>query len=518
MITLIGNSYPLSEISVKSLVGYLEHHNIPVRVIYINCSETISQRLMNEILALTEDSLLVGFSLMSKDVSVLLPLIKRIREEQRKYVIWGGIHPTALPRESLQHCDFVCVGEGEEPLLQLYQHLSNNKKDFSGIPNIGYHDSGQIILNPVTYSPQFLDELPFPDYKFTNSYFLHGFRKGRRLERIPSDPKKKGQFFNVSSFLFYSQRGCKLACTYCSNSLYHHQAKTTGVKWYRYASVERIKNELRSHFQQMPFIKSVGLNDDDLLERDIEQLSAIADFLKNELLMPFNINATPSHITYEKIAVLAKHGLHQMSMGVQSGSKRILKYTYKRPVKNEQVLNAANILRQFYDAGVRADYGFILDNPYETDDDWRDSLKLLISLPIPRSITLYSLAFFPGTILTNRALKDQVVRSVEGHFDKMYHNDIKSTYAYFLFLINAKFKVPDKLNRILMSDAMVKSTITFPIRFILGQSTHIYKAQEKIRHWFVTALPESFQIGIVRSIFMGRNILNKVLRRSEQPL
>src|SRR3989304_1254358 len=113
MITLIGNSYPLSEISVKSLVGYLEHHYIPVRAIYLNCSETISSRLMEEILTLTEDSLLVGFSLMSKDVSVLLPLIKRIREEQRKYVIWGGIHPTALPRESLQHCDFICVGEGE---------------------------------------------------------------------------------------------------------------------------------------------------------------------------------------------------------------------------------------------------------------------------------------------------------------------------------------------------------------------------------------------------------------------
>ena len=154
-----------------------------------------------------------------------------------------------------------------------------------------------------------------------------------------------------------------------------------------------------------------------------------------------------------------------------------------------------------------------------------DSTSLLRVIPIGQhqwvedvAITLYSLAFFPGTILTNRALKDQVVRSVEGHFDKMYHDDIRSTYAYFLFLINAKFNVSNKLNRFLMSDAMVKSKAGIPIRFILSHSTQIYKTQAKIMHWFATALPESFQIGIVRSLFMGRKIMSKVLRRSEQPL
>jgi len=507
VLTLIGNSAPLNEISVKTLVGYMEYYNIPVRAIYLNCCERISPRLMNEILALTEDSLLVGFSLMSKDVSVLLPLIKRIRKEQGKRVVWGGIHPTALPEESLQHCDFVCIGEGEEPLRQLYQSIANHESDYSDIPNIGYHEEGNIRLNPVTYSPRSLDDLPFPDYKFADSYYLQGFRKGRRFERIPSDPVKKGQFFQPASFLFYSQRGCKLACTYCSNSLYHRLARTTCVKWYRYASAERIKKELKSHLEDMPFIQSVGLNDDDLLERDIEQLETIAAFLKNDLHLPFNINAIPSHVTSEKIAVLAKYGLRQVAMGVQSGSERILRDVYKRPVRNDQVLEAGRIIRQFYDAGVRADYGFILDNPFETDDDGRDSLRLLIRLPKPRTIVLYSLAFFPGTALSEQALQSGFIQSLASHFDKRYHDDIRSTYMYFLFLINARFNVPDKWNYLLLSDVMVKYRITFPLRFLLGQSTQIYKTPTKVKYWIKSALPESFQLLLVKVLISGRDFL-----------
>jgi len=512
MITLITNGAPLNEISVKTLVGYMEYYHIPVRAIYLNGCERISVRLMREILALTDDSLLVGFSLMSKDVSILLPLIKRVREEQGTHVVWGGIHPTALPEESLQHCDFVCIGEGEEPLRQLYQSIASHKSDYSDIPNIGYHEEGHIRLNPVTYSPKSLDDLPFPDYKFANSYYLQGFRKGRQFERIPSDPVKKGQFFQLASFLFYSQRGCKLACTYCSNSLYHRLARTTCVKWYRYASAERIKKELKSHLENMPFIQSVGLNDDDLLERDIEQLEAIATFLKNDLYVTFNINATPLHVTSEKISVLANYGLQQVSMGVQSGSERILRDVYKRPVKNAQVLEAGSIIRQFYDVGVRADYGFILDNPFETNDDWRDSLRLLMRLPKPRTITLYSLAFFPGTALSEQALQRGFIQSLASHFDKMYHDDIRSTYIYFLFLINAQFDVSDKWNFLLLSDVMMKYRITFPLRYILGQSTQIYKAQTKVKHWIKSALPESFLLFLMKSLLCGKDFLYNIFR------
>ncbi len=502
MLTLIGNGSPLIEVSMKTLVGYMEHHHVPVRAIYLNGCVGISSRLMSEILALTEDSLLVGFSLMSMDVRIVLPLVERIREGQRKYVVWGGIHPTARPEESLQHCDFVCIGEGEEPLRQLYQSIQHHRV-YSAIPNIGYHAEGHLQINQVTYSPKSLDDLPFPDYRFSDSYSCQGSRtsiRGGRLERIPRDPAQRAAFFKSSSLIFYSQRGCKLACTYCSNSLYHRFSKTTCVKWYRYASAERIKDELRSHLQQLPFIKIIWLNDDDLLERDIDQLRTIAEFLKNELHLPFNINATPSHVTDEKIAVLAQHGLVQVAMGVQSGSERILKHVFKRPVSNAQVLEAGRIIRKWYDSGVMANYGFILDNHFETDDDWRDSLRLMMALPRPRRITLYSLTYFPGTVLSEMALHHGYIKSIESNYDKMYHADIKPTYAYFLFIMNTYFHMPDKLSAVLLSDVMVKYKITRPLRFLLGQSTRSYKVLVNVVYWLLSVLPVSLQEGFVNGM------------------
>jgi len=498
MLTLISNGHPLGEIGLKTLVGYMEHHQIPVRAIYLNNCPHISEQLMEQLLDLTKGSHLVGFSMMSKDLKVFLPLVARIRQEQQIPVLWGGIHPTALPKESLEHCDFVCAGEGEEPLRQLYQALANKTQDFSRIPNIGFHDKGHILLNPVTYSACSLDDLPFPDYKFRNSYYLQGFSEGRQFLRIPSDPVEKGRFFQDKTFLFYSQRGCKLACAYCSNSLYHRLAKTTQVKWYRYASVARIKAELRSHLEQMPFIQRIGLNDDDLLERDIEQLEEIGAFLRNDLHLQFSINATPTHVTREKIGILARHGLTNVAMGVQSGSARVLRDVYKRPVTGDKVLAAARAISEFYSQGVTADYGFILDNPYETPDDWRDSLRVLMGLPKPRTITLYSLAFFPGTALSERATQDGFIASAGLHFDKKYHEDIKPTYAYFVFLMNARYDVSDKINHVLLSDFMVKSKAAFLIRFVLGQTTRIYKIKTRLSSWLKSAVPEAAQSFLIK--------------------
>lgn len=483
MITIISNGHPLGEVSVKSLVGYLESFDLPVRAIYLNNWHRLWEGLIRDILDLTKDSALVGFSLMSKDVKVMMPLVKRIREQQRIPVVWGGIHPTALPEESLKNCDFVCVGEGEEPLRQLSERIGKGEGDGSGIPNIGYRKGREIFFNPERYIAESLDALPFPDYKFKNSYYVQSVRRGSRLVRIPENPKARQDLFETDSFLFYSQRGCRMACTYCSNSLYHRLAREAGTKWYRMASVSRIKRELTDHVKYLPFIRHIGINDDDILDRDIDDLDQIGSFLKNDLKISFNINATPRHVTREKIEVLSRYGLRQIAMGVQSGSDRILKHVYKRSVDVSDVLRAANIISEFYGKGVTADYGFILDSPYEDMEDWRASLNLLALIPRPITVSLYTLGFFPGTELTKRALKDGKLADPEKEFDKMYHDDIKPSYIYFVFLVNKHMNVPIRLNRVLLSAFMFESLYALPIRSLLAFATIIVKFKAKMKRY-----------------------------------
>ena len=463
MITLFTNGHPLQEIGVKSLVGYLEFYNIPVRAFYLNKCNKLSEQAIEKIIKIVSDSSLVGFSLMSKDLNILFPLINAIKRQNIPVVV-GGVHPTALPKESLEFADFVCVGEGEEPLRLLYKALMDKTNNFN-IPNIGYKVAGKIIINPITYFNNSLDSLPFPDYVFKDSYILTNGKD--EIKKIPILPEEKSRFFaGRDSFLFYSQRGCNFSCTYCSNSLYHKLTQGSNQKWHRNTSPQRVKEELMSHLRNMPFITHIAINDDNFLIRDIQEMEEIAGFLKNELNKTFTVNATPPFVTEEKIALLVNFGLKGISFGVQSGSERILKDIYKRFVKNEQVLTASKIISKFAGQGLSADYGFILDNPYENEDDWRDSLRLWISLSKPKTLSLYSLEFFPGTELTKRAISDGYLKSASSEFNKDYRRDIKYSYANSLFFLNM-IAIPKWLNNLLMSDLMVKSWIGTPTRFVV---------------------------------------------------
>lgn len=454
-ITLLSNGHPLNEISVKTLVGYLEAQGVPCRSIYLNAATELTPPQSQKLLELCEGSQLVGFSLMSKDVKTLLPISAALRERGDRAggvgtpVLWGGVHATALPQDALQHCDFVCVGEGELTLHQLYTHLKDGNTDYAAIPNLAYHADGRHILPQVFHSEPSLDALPFPDYEFKDTYLLS---RGGEFLQVPAAIENRRRFFGMSGFLFYSQRGCPFSCAYCSNSLYHTIAKKTSVRWYRTASPARIKEEIRHHLKFVTVRDALTINDDDFVTRPVAELEEIGHFLKHELGLRFNINATPSAVTREKMAVLAKYGLLQIAMGVQTGSKRILHDVYNRHVYAEQVLKAAHIISEFYKDGVVADYGFILENPYETPEDHRATIKLFLAMPRPFNVSLYSLAFFPGTILTNKALAENVIRPDEISLDKDYRQSIRPSFFHLLFGANYKLKIPDEINQILLSD------------------------------------------------------------------
>ena len=73
--------------------------------------------------------------------------------------------------------------------------------------------------------------------------------------------------------------------------------------------------------------------------------------------------------------------------------------------------------------GVGRNLDFIGDNPYETDDDRQETLDLLCRLPKPFYFNYFSLTYFPGVDLTERALRDGhiVPDDVEDVAQKGYH-------------------------------------------------------------------------------------------------
>ena len=88
-------------------------------------------------------------------------------------------------------------------------------------------------------------------------------------------------------------------------------------------------------------------------------------------------------------------------IGIQSGSEKIRKNIFKRHYKNSVVIEQANLFKK-YDISVR--YDFIFDNPFQTFEDSLESVKLMLELPQPYSMNLFSLKYFPNTEITEMAL------------------------------------------------------------------------------------------------------------------
>ncbi len=88
---------------------------------------------------LEQDCDLVGISCMTANAPRAYELCQEFRK-RGKTVILGGVHPTILPYEALQHADSVVVGEAEgvwETLLEDFRNNSLKRKYHNPTPDLG---------------------------------------------------------------------------------------------------------------------------------------------------------------------------------------------------------------------------------------------------------------------------------------------------------------------------------------------------------------------------------------------
>ncbi len=85
---------------------------------------------------------LVGISFMTANAPRAYELCK-VFKERGKTVVLGGVHPTILPEEALQHADSVVIGEAEgvwEGLLIDFQNNSLKRKYHNPAPDLGKYN------------------------------------------------------------------------------------------------------------------------------------------------------------------------------------------------------------------------------------------------------------------------------------------------------------------------------------------------------------------------------------------
>jgi radical SAM superfamily enzyme YgiQ (UPF0313 family) len=171
----------------------------------------------------------------------------------------------------------------------------------------------------------------------------------------------------------------------------------------RARSVANVILELSQAKRVFRDLRSINFWDDSFVARPLSDFEEFRRLYRSEVNLPFFALIEPMAFNRDKIKLLRECGLSSLQVGIQTGSERINREIYNRQVSNTSVLAMAQNL---HDLGIAVIYDIIFNNPYETRADLTETLSLLLSFPRPFLVQGFNLIFYPGTALTEKALKD----------------------------------------------------------------------------------------------------------------
>lgn len=422
-------------------------------------SRDISAKALQQIVELCEGAGLVGLSVMTASFHEARQVTEAIHRAWDVPVIWGGAHPTVRPEECLQSADLVCIGEGERTIIELARGL-REERDCSKINNLALlGPGGSPVVNPVFPLEQDLDALPFPDYDFAGQFILHDGRiEPCRLGLVHLYLCQLASWADGPVYSVVTSRGCPHRCAYCINHVLARIYADWGTM--RRRSPENITAEIRAVRARLPGIEAIDIRDEMFLASSRSYVATFSQRYREDVGLPFRANTSPATADPSKLRHLVEAGLREIIMGIQSGAPHILQL-YDRPFSNEQVVRAAKSIHSLRCWTSPPRYDLITDNPYETDADRFETLRLIHRLPRPFKLSLYSLTLLPGTKLHERAVSDGLVDDQDRTPYQHSFNTIQAN-CYNLLLMCHSWNLPGPLLR-LVTHRVVFSLLSYPV-------------------------------------------------------
>ena len=395
-------------LGLKYIHAFLLEQNVDSKILFIPKFDRNSFQSIKDFFVHYEPKI-IGISLMSPEYYKAKEFSQFVKKEFPDInIVWGGIHPTIDPLRSIQYADYVFRGESEHTYCEFVTALSKGKP-VENISNLVYKSPNGVKMNKLRPLNQNLDALPFPEHLPNRSLIMHS----NTLHELDRALFKKYTRYSGKFYSIITTRGCPFACSYCCNSAF---SKLYGPSKVRKRSVENVIKEMKHAIRLFPDLLYFNIQDDNFFSYDLEWMKSFAMESKREIKKNFVCRTTPAHLNEEKIITLKQAGLSWIFMGLQSGSEKINMEVYKRYVPNEKFLEATKIVLRNKIAGF---YDVILDNPYETEEDVLETIKILLEIPKPFMLQLFSLCFYQGTELYERATRE----------NKQIENPLKKNYS-----------------------------------------------------------------------------------------
>ena len=351
-------------VAIGTLAAYLKKAGHTVRVADDEI-EKLNEENLQEHLEQMEAPYIFGISVLTSQAARAYEIIRLIRKKvSDPTIIVGGIHATALPEEAIQHgADFVIRGEGEVPLLRLFDALKHGT-DWTKIESLTFRrQDGLIQNNPDGPLIENLDDIPmFPYELFQHSRYDLGF--------------------------VTSSRGCPYRCTYCSQRL------MTGLS-YRYRSTEKVVEELDVLINRFGQTHIVFYDDNFSIKRTrvIDLCRGIIERGLHEKCT-FNVQTRADNFYEDLLPHLKAANFVGVGFGMETGVERLA----QEIVKGETVDTHLKAIESAKKFGIEVTLFMIFGLPSETHEDRMASYELTKKLGI-KFTKFNNLIPYPGTKL-----------------------------------------------------------------------------------------------------------------------
>jgi len=301
---------------------------------------------------INEEVDLVGITVMT-DLALKAYQIADTYRQQGVRVVMGGIHPTVLPSEALQHADAVVIGEAEGVWPKLLSDAS----------------SGEMQKLYCANKTKNLIGMPIP--------------------RRDLYPKPLSKSYTPLAFGIETARGCPYDCEFCSiGSVMGRQ--------YRSRPVPEVITEIESIDSSHLFFV------DDALA--LNRLTAKKLFTEMTPLKVKWVGQGPVSLAEdpELLRLMKRSGCVGLLVGFESVQKET--HDGMKKIKNLRI-DFSEAIRRFHGEGIAILGAFIFGFDHENKDIFDQTLEFILKCRLD-CIELRILVPFPGTRIYSRLLKE----------------------------------------------------------------------------------------------------------------
>lgn len=439
-IVIISTFPDIQSYGIRILSSMLKERGFKTYLIFLNApfGSLYSKEVLEQVVEVSKGSLYVGISLMTNFFERAKQVTLFLKENLEIPIVWGGIHTAIKPYECLEYADIICIGESEDIITSLSEGLKSSN-EIHQINNIWLNKNGIIIKNKIVPMINDISKLPLPDYDYVNHFVID------RNRVVPMDLIYMEQYMGYE-YSTMATRGCFYNCSFCANNFFDKNFDATNTMKIRSRSMEDVIKELIWVKENLNYVRIFKFVDDLFMALPKDTIETFCKLYKESGLgLSLNITGVhPSILREDKFKLLVDVGLQYVRMGIQSGSQNIRKL-YGRQETNNKIIEGVKIFHKYKNKLKSIHYDFIVDNPWETLKDIKDSLMLLLQIPKPYIINIFSLTLYPGTELYNKAKNEGILKNENSQvYNKHYHDDAIISYYNGLFRIISTYRLPNQ--------------------------------------------------------------------------